>query len=301
METVYADYAPKGVRFFYIYKALAHPEWDGYVTPYSLQERFMHMREAKRTLGSSIPWIVDSMENDIKHALGNRPNPEFIVDSEGKVVLKRAWSNPDELRKDLEKLVGQVEKPTTVEELGMKRADPPKIAPTGVVPRLETPGRMRPLQVTPVSSQGDHPYYAKLRAEAERGLLGEEGKGQLYLRFHMDPLYKVHWNNLTAPIRVKLEDAEGITLSESRLEGPKVEQESDMDPREFLVEAVRQDGASGPIRLTASYFACSDEEGWCKRMVQSYDVLLERDRDGGSVARGRMGRMFRQMGEQKQE
>ena len=128
METVYADYAPKGVRFYYVYKALAHPEWDGYLTPYSLDERFMHMREAKRTLGSNIPWIVDNMENGIKHGLGNRPNPEFIVDAEGTVVLKRAWSNPDELRKDLEKLMGAVEDPTTVEELGMKRADPPKIA-----------------------------------------------------------------------------------------------------------------------------------------------------------------------------
>lgn len=254
----------------------------------------MHMREAKRSLGSNIPWIVDNMENDIKHALGSRSNPEFIVDAEGTVVLKRAWSNPDELRKDLEKLVGAVEDPTTVEGLGLKRADPPKIAPTGLVPRLEKPRGMRPVQVRPVSSQGDQPYYAKLRAEAQRGLLGEDGKGQLYLRFQMDPLYKVHWNNLTAPIRVKLEDSEGITLSENRLEGPKVDEESDMDPREFLIEVRRQESTTGPIRLTASYFACSDEEGWCKRMTQSYDVLLERDSDAGSVVGGRMRGMFRQ-------
>lgn len=289
METVHADYAPRGVHFYYIYKALAHPEWDGYVTPYSLEERFMHMREAKRTLGSKIPWIVDGMDNGIKHALGNRSNSEFVIDPQGKVVVKRAWSDPDELRKDLEKLVGPVESPTTEEQLGMQPSEPPKIAPTGIVPRLELPRRMRPLRVRPVSSEGGEPYYAKLRAEAELELLGEKGQGKLYLRFRMDPLYKVHWNNLSPPIRLKLEEAPGITLSEKRLEGSQVEEESDMDPREFLIQATRQGDAADPIRLTASYFACSDEQGWCKRMTQSYEIRLERDTDGGSVAR-RQGR-----------
>lgn len=35
METIYRDYSTKGVRFFYIYKALAHPETNGYITPFS--------------------------------------------------------------------------------------------------------------------------------------------------------------------------------------------------------------------------------------------------------------------------
>jgi len=33
------DYAPKGVKFYYMYKALAHPELDGYVNPFTLKIR----------------------------------------------------------------------------------------------------------------------------------------------------------------------------------------------------------------------------------------------------------------------
>ena len=41
METIYLDYAPKGVKFFYVYKALAHPEYERYVTPFTQDERLM--------------------------------------------------------------------------------------------------------------------------------------------------------------------------------------------------------------------------------------------------------------------
>ena len=104
METVYEDYSPKGVKFLYIYKALAHPELNGYVKPFTLDERLMHVKEAQRTLGSKITWIADSMSNDIKHALGNRENSEFVIDPDGKIVRMRSWSNPEQLRKDLTEL-----------------------------------------------------------------------------------------------------------------------------------------------------------------------------------------------------
>ncbi len=100
LETVFRDYAPKGVQFYYIYKSLAHPEYRGYVNPFTLEERFMHVAEAKRTLGTEIPWIVDSMDNTLKQSLAMRfSNAELIVDSQGKVIGKRAWSRPEEIRK----------------------------------------------------------------------------------------------------------------------------------------------------------------------------------------------------------
>ena len=108
METIERDYAAKGVKFYYIYKALAHPETNGYVTPFNLKERLMHVAEAKRTLGSRFSWICDSMDNDLKHALGDRPNSEFVVDPKGEIVVSRSWSSPNELREDLANLVGEV-------------------------------------------------------------------------------------------------------------------------------------------------------------------------------------------------
>ena len=150
----------------------------------------------------------------------------------------------------------------------------------------------RPLLVEPLSSASDEPFYAKLRVEAERGLL-DSGAGKLYLRFQMDPLYKVHWNNLVPPLRVELTPPPGLTLSETSLNGPKVEAEADIDPREFLIDVKKAQEEVGPIEVTAHYFACSDEPAWCKPMTQTYRVVLERDRDGGSVFRGRMRDMVK--------
>ena len=63
LETVYRDYSAEGVKFYYLYKALAHPGLNGYIRPHTLEERLLHIEEAKRTLGSEIPWLADSMEN----------------------------------------------------------------------------------------------------------------------------------------------------------------------------------------------------------------------------------------------
>ncbi len=285
METIYRDYAPKGVNFYYIYKTLAHPELDGYVEPFTLEERLMHVKEAQRTLGSEITWISDTMSNDLKHALGDSPNSEFVVDPTGKIVRMRAWSRPDELRRDLEQLVGPVENPTRVSDLNLKIEAPPKVAASGVVPRVRVPGRMMPVKIAPQSSS--QPFYMKLRAEVDQRFL-REGEGVLYLGFHPDPLYHVHWNNLVDPVKYEITTPEGITVSPEKGEGPKVQEASDVDPREFLVEIRKSGNSQDPLQLAVRYFACNDEEGWCVAISQEYSISLEPDRDGGRTrSRGR--------------
>ena len=278
------------MKFFYIYKALAHPETNGYVTPFTLKERLMHIKEAQRTLGSKIDWICDSMKNDLKRALGNSPNSEFIIGPDLKVLVKRRWSDPAALRKDLEKLIGKVPKPTRVSDLKMKRLPPLKAAATGIVKRLTLPGRMQALKIEPIAKDGGQPFYAKLRAEADSSLL-RSGKGKLYLRFQLDPLYKVHWNNLTRPISVTLTPPKGMKLSKTKLDGPKVKVEADIDPREFLIDVDATD-IREPLKLSVRYYACNDDAGWCKLIVQEYTVRLVADRDAGRVSRrgGRGGR-----------
>lgn len=285
METVYRDYAPKGVQFYYIYKTLAHPELDGYVQPFTLEERLMHVKEAERTLGSEIPWISDTMDNDLKHALGDSPNSEFVIDPDGNFVVTRTWSSPEQLRRDLETLIGPVENPTQVSDLNMKFEPPPEIAASGVVPRVEVPGRMQALKVEPKESF--QPFYMKLRAEADDALL-VNGEGTLYVGFHVDPLYHVHWNNLVAPVKYEVTAPEGTTVSPAQGEGPKVEEASDVDPREFLLSVQTSGISQDPLHLAVHYYACNDEEGWCIPVSQEYDVYLEADRDGGwNVSRAR--------------
>ena len=287
MEAVYQDYAPRGVQFYFVYKSLAHPEKNGYVQPFTLEERLMHVKEAKRTLGSKIPWICDSMDNRLKHALGNAPNSEFVIGPKGRIVRSRAWSDPTQLRKDLEMLVGQVAKVTRVSDLNLKRASTPTVAAQGVVERLPRPRSMKPLQIQPLLTTSKQPFYVKLRAESDQQLQ-QTGQGKLYLGFHLDPLYHVHWNNLTKPVRVELKAPAGVILSETSLEGPTLKEPADVDPREFLID-VEAKKRTAPIEVTVKYFACNDEEGWCKAVTQQYKVTLEVDSDAGSAMRGRRG------------
>ena len=282
METIYRDYAPQGVNFYYVYKTLAHPELDGYIEPFTLEERLMHVKEAQRTLGSEITWISDSMSNDLKHALGDSPNSEFVVDPAGKIVRMRAWSRPDELRKDLEQLVGPVENPTRVSDLNLKIEAPPKVAASGVVPRVKVPGRMLTVRIEPKASS--QPYYMKLRAEVDQQFL-RDGEGTLYVGFHPDPLYHVHWNNLVDPVKYQITAPDGVTVSPAAGEGPKVEEASDIDPREFLLEIKKTADSPDPLQLAVRYFACNDEEGWCIAVSQEYAIYLEPDRDAGRTFR----------------
>lgn len=279
METIERDYSPKGVKFYYVYKALAHPEYDGYVTPYSLEERLMHLKEAERRLGSRITWLADNMDNSLKHAMGGMPNSEVIVDPSGRVVRSRVWSDPDALRKDLAGLVGPVANPTRVEDLNMPTQPPPATVAKGVVPRVEIAGVMQALRIEPEKS--DKPHYVKLRAEVEPKFF-EAGASRLYIGFHLDPLYRVHWNNLVEPLSFEIQSPDGVTITPSRAQGPKVGVDADADPREFLLD-IKAEKRDQPLRLTVRYYGCDDDDTFCIKIEQGYTVRLERDPDGGGA------------------
>ena len=293
MEALHRDYAPKGVHFYYLYKALAHPELNGYVTPFTLKERLMHVQEAEQKLGSKIKWLCDNMSNDAKHALGNAVNSQFFIDPDGVVISRSAWSNPDELREVLGKRIGRVEQPTQISDLEMNLNLEPisDEIPTGVVPRIQLPGRMVPLKIQPLVKEESAPFYIKRRAEVDPQFL-VSGEGKLYLGFHLDRLYEVHWNNRTKPLEFELQVAETVEVEPSGGRGPKVGEPADKDPREFLVDISAQ-GFTDPVGLTVRYFACDDAQTFCIPVTQKYILHLERDPDGGTARRGsRMGGDF---------
>jgi hypothetical protein len=256
------------VKFFFVYKTLAHPELAGnYVQPFTLAERLAHARQAEKQLGATIPWLVDAMDNRFKHELGDRPNSEFIIDPKGAVVRKRAWSNPGQVRADLEKLVGPVEHVTKVEDVHLK-LEPPLKAPAarGVVARLQRP-EMQAILIEPKIDPSAPPFFAKLRAEADNDLM-MTGAGKLYLGFHLDPFHDAHWNNLTKPLTLKLDVPEDVKIDKLAVTADRVEVASDTDPREFMlnVEAWPNDK---PIRLNVTYYACVGETS-CYAVQQDY-------------------------------
>ena len=214
------------------------------------------------------------MENDVRDALGRLPNSEIVVDPDGNIVHARAWSNPTQLRKDLEALVGKSETTTQVSDLD---AEQQKLGfdlevAEGVVAPLEINEAMANIQSTPKPS--DDPYFIKLHVQANSGLL-REGNGKLYFAFRLDPIYDVHWNNEVAPLEYELTASDGSKISAHTGAGPKVDAKADLDPREFLVDI---EGANGDTELTlkVKYSACTDD--WCRPFTQEYTIVLERDR-----------------------
>jgi hypothetical protein len=71
IEAVHRDYAPKGVKFYYVYRALAHPENNSVIKPFVIKERLMHIEEAQKRLKTKVPWLADNMNNDFKRTAAN--------------------------------------------------------------------------------------------------------------------------------------------------------------------------------------------------------------------------------------
>jgi len=289
VETIERDYTPEGVQFFYLYKQLAHPELDHYVDPFTLEERLMHVAQAERQLGSRIPWIADAMTNELKHALGDMPNSEFIIDPDGRILERRAWSDPTALREDLERLIGPVENPTRVSDLDLPSEPPVATVAKGIVPRVTPPGRMMTLKVEPDLDSTQLPFYTKLRADVDREFL-RNGEGKLLLGFHIDPLYHMHWNNLAPPLTYEVTAPDGVGITPTSATFAEIEEPADADPREFLVDISTDDPAAS-FDLSVTYYACDDDNTFCIPVTQGYAVSLQVDPDGGRVfGAGRGGR-----------
>ena len=210
VEAAYRDYSPKGVKFYYVYRALAHPENNGIVKPFSLEERLMHVAEARTRLKTRVPWLADNMNNEFKRTIGNTNNSEFVLDPEGRIVHMQMWSNGDRLRAALQEHVGQVEKPTTVDDLGLPSFRMLPNTRGTVLPRTKVPGIMVPLRIEP--KQTGQPFYVKLRAEAEQSVL-ENGSGKVYLGFHIDPIHNTHWNNHVDPLHFEVKAPSGTKVA----------------------------------------------------------------------------------------
>ena len=288
MEALERDFAPRGVRFLYVYKALAHPEYHHWIAPFTAEERRLQAAEAARGLGTRIPWLVDRMDNALLRVLGHAPNAELLIGPGSRIVGRRAWNDPAALRAELAELVGAPERATRAEDLDLPRIAPPPTETRGIVQRPRTTQAMRPLRVELLDG-GDKPLYAKPRIEAEMGFFDDpelSGAGKVYLGFHLDPLHQMHWNGRAESPTFGITSPEALRITPTQGAASKVDIEADSDPREFLVdlEAERLDL---PFDLTFAYEVCDAGRTFCEKVRQEYRIHLEWDRDGGSVlARG---------------
>ena len=291
METVKLDYAPKGVNFYYIYKPLAHPEFQNYVSPINIQERLMHVTEAKRRLGSSITWLADNMDNEYHDASGQTPNSEIVVNPDGIIEVSRSWSDPEALRKDLVRLVGDIDNETQISDLDLPTQPMIPTVAKGVVPRVKKTEQFQPMESEAIQETSRVPFYTKLRVEGTNELF-TTGKGTMYVGFHLDPLYRVHWNNEAPPMEFEITTPEGVSITPSKIIGPSPEVAADADPREFLLEVDAAE-VGGDVDLQVKYYACDDALTFCVPVTQDYRVTLARDAShGASIQTGAEGQII---------
>jgi hypothetical protein len=288
METVKLDYAPKGVNFYYIYKPLAHPEYQNYISPINIQERLMHVTEAKRRLGSSITWLADNMNNEYHDASGQTPNSEIVINPDGIIEVSRSWSDPEALRKDLVRLVGDIDNETQISDLNLPTQPMIPTVAKGVVPRVKKTEQFQPMESEAIQETSRVPFYTKLRVEGTNELF-TTGTGTMYVGFHLDPLYRVHWNNEAPPMQFEIITPEGVSITPSKVIGPSPEVAADADPREFLLEVDAAE-AGGELDLQVKYYACDDALTFCVPVTQDYRVTLARDSShGASIQTGAEG------------
>lgn len=238
----------------------------------------MHVAEAKRRLGVSVTWLADTMANVYHDAMGKTPNSELVIGRDGIIVARRGWSDPEALRADMERLVGAVDKPTRVADLKLPVQPPMPTVAKGIVPRVALPEGALPMVIEPQLASTTVPFYAKLRAEGTPELFST-GQGTMYIGFHLDPLYRVHWNNEVDPVEFRITAPAGVSVTPARATAVDPEEPADADPREFLVQVNGQPNQT--LALNVRYFACDDALTFCIPVQQDYAIRLTRDESHG--------------------
>lgn len=278
LEAANADYSAKGVKFYYFYKSLRHPELDGYVQAQNIQERLLQLAEARTKLGTKAPWIADTIDDSIRIGLRSGSNSVYLISPEGEIIYAADKFDGDELRAALTEFVGPVERTTPASSLGLPiLARQSRATNVDSNLRVARPEGMVILSITPTTPS--ETYYIKLRAEAEPELL-RTGKGRLFLGFYPDPILDAHWNNLTPPMKYVLQLPEGVTADPVEASAAKGTGDSDTEPRQFWVD-VQADKTPGDFKLSLHYYACAPD--MCKAMTHEYIISFVPENRGANT------------------
>ncbi|MDP4624767.1 MAG: EF-hand domain-containing protein [Akkermansiaceae bacterium] len=293
IEAANADFSELGVQFFYFYKSLRHPELNGYIDAQNISERLLQLAEARKLLGTKVPWIADTIEDSMRIALGANSQSVYLISPEGEILYASGNIKRDELRAALTKAVGNPPTETKISDLNLPTIErPAPLVNKATKLTVERPEGLTILAVTP--SKPDETYLVKLRAEADDNLL-KTGTGRLFLGFYPDPIHDAHWNNLTEPMHFKLTLPEGVTATPSKATAEKGEGDSDTKPRQFWID-ITSDTPAKELTLNLDYFGCTADV--CMALSHEYTILLQ-DENRGARTYG-MNRGTRSNGQKRQ-
>ncbi|MBN2704344.1 MAG: right-handed parallel beta-helix repeat-containing protein [Pontiellaceae bacterium] len=279
-EALALNHQSEELQAYYIQRRPARPENHGYLAPFNESEMVQLAKESARLLKTRIPWICDTLDNEVLLQLSpDLVSDVFIYSDESKRLFTGSILKPGETQGKLTQLLGTPQRNILPSQLPNPDIQPLEIEPANRVKRISfnpTTQTFVPLLVIPEPSS--RPHYVKLRAEADAQLL-ETGNGKLYIGFHLDKLYNAQWNNRADPLQYVLVPAGG-TITPAVQSAPSVRDASDTEPREFLLTATRQN-TDLPIQLKVTYSVQNNTQ----RISQTYNIYLKPDPLGGKAYR----------------
>ena len=123
-------------------------------------------------------------------------------------------------------------------------------------------------------TEPDTTYYVKLRAKADRNLMGT-GKGRLFLGFYPDPVHDAKWNNLVDPMRNVLSLNDGVSTTPAEAVAKKRSGDEEKFPRQFCVD-IEGSEPGQEIDLAFHYYGCTPD--FCVAMTHDYTISLENEK-----------------------
>lgn len=278
IEALNADFAARGVKFYYFYKSLRHPELEGYVQAQNMTERFMQLAEARKKFGTHVPWIADTLDDSIRVGLQSGPNSIYLISPQGKIIYGSDRIEGNQLREVLTQAVGKPEQVTSLSALHLPFIGrQPRAVNETTALTVERPAGMTILAITPIKPETT--YYVKLRAEADAALL-RTGTGRLFLGFYPDPILKAHWNNLTTPMKYRLDYPEGVTVTPAEASAAVGQGDSDTQPRQFWVD-IKANKVPGDFKLTLDYYGCTPD--MCQALTHEYIIHFAPENRGSNT------------------
>ena len=98
------------VHFVVLYQREAHPnqmQFQEIDQPETMDERKDLASRCREELGLSWTIVVDGMDNAVRDTYGGLPNSTYIIDTDGEIVHKEAWANPDSWPEVLDRILGE--------------------------------------------------------------------------------------------------------------------------------------------------------------------------------------------------
>lgn len=98
------EFAEYRFQFLFVYTREAHPS-DRFPGHNSMMAKLEHARTMVQELGFERSMLVDKLEGDVHAAYGRLPNMSYIVDVNGTIIYRAAWTDPVTIRTALEQIL----------------------------------------------------------------------------------------------------------------------------------------------------------------------------------------------------